>query len=407
MDEIFAPQFVPTVAAAQARIAAVRPAAYARTRNALDGAVSQLSPYITHGFVTLADVLAGVAKRHALDVQHKFVYELGWRAYFRHVWQHRGSGILQSLHAGPLPDDAYTLELPADIRQACTGVPVVDEAVRTLYATGMLHNHARMWLASYVVHVRKVHWRSGADWLYGHLLDGDLASNHLSWQWVAGTGSGKPYLFNADNVARYAPKSWHSPGTVIDRSYEALDEIARQPPRPSRPGPGARLDGAPTPEPLLLTEPPEDLGCAPPRAAGVAGRDVWLVHPWNLGTLPATLQAGTVVMGLFVADFHAGWPWSAQRWRFVGSRMAELTTERWHGDAAAIGAALEGARSVRSTDEPHLAPWLAKWARCGAAPALFPCVDRRCDSFSQWWNRASRGLNSAADLLAVNEVPAW
>ena len=83
MDEAFAPRLaptvVPTLAAAQARIAAARPAAHARTRNALDGAVSQLSPYITHGFVTLAEVLAGVAKRHALDVQHKFVYELGWR----------------------------------------------------------------------------------------------------------------------------------------------------------------------------------------------------------------------------------------------------------------------------------------------------------------------------------------
>ena len=98
--------FAPTLAAAQARIAAVRPAAYARTRNALDGAVSGLSPYITHGFVTLTDVLAGVAARQSLDVQHKFVFELGWRAYFRHVWQHRGEAILRSLHEGPLSDDA-------------------------------------------------------------------------------------------------------------------------------------------------------------------------------------------------------------------------------------------------------------------------------------------------------------
>jgi deoxyribodipyrimidine photo-lyase len=86
-----------------------------------------------------------------------------------------------------------------------------------------------MWLASYVVHVRKVDWRIAADWLYGHLLDGDLASNHLSWQWVAGTGSSKPYLFNADNVARYAPAPWHSSGSVIDQSYEALDRLAREP----------------------------------------------------------------------------------------------------------------------------------------------------------------------------------
>ena len=155
MDE----RYVPTIAAARARVAAVQPAAYARTRNAIDGAVSGLSPYITHGFITLADVLAGVASRHALDVQHKFVYELGWRAYFRHVWQHRGDAILRSLHEGPLPEVAYRLEMPADIRQGCTGVPVVDQAVRSLYATGVLHNHARMWLASYIVHVRKVHWR--------------------------------------------------------------------------------------------------------------------------------------------------------------------------------------------------------------------------------------------------------
>lgn len=404
----FAPMFVPTWTSAQARIAAVRPAAYARTRNALDGAVSQLSPYITHGFVTLADVLAGVARRHALDVQHKFVYELGWRAYFRHVWQHRGDGILQSLHEGLLPDAAYARELPEDIRQAGTGVPVVDEAVRTLYATGMLHNHARMWLASYVVHVRKVHWRAGADWLYGHLLDGDLASNHLSWQWVAGTGSSKPYLFNADNVARYAPAPWHSPGSVIDTSYQALDRMARQPALPRRPGERRVPPGSPSrEEPRLVSDPPAALGLTAPDAEAVAGRDVWLVHPWSLGPLPASLAADTQVIGIFLAEFHHAWPWSEQRWHFAGGRMAELASLRWHGDAGAIGAALKSARTVRSIGEPHLMPPLARWAECEATPALFPPVDRRCDSFSQWWSRATCGLNSAAELLAVNEVPAW
>jgi len=395
--------FPPTLAAAQGRIGAVRPAAYARTRNALDGAVTGLSPYITHGFVTLTDVLAGVAARHSLDIQHKFVYELGWRAYFRHVWQHRGEDILRSLHEGPLPDDAYAGELPTDVRAGCTGVPVVDEAMRTLYSTGMLHNHARMWLASYVVHVRKVHWRAGADWMYGHLLDGDLASNHLSWQWVAGTGSRKPYLFNADNVALYAPASWHSPGTVIDTSYEALDRMARSPQREFDVPP----DGPSLLEPPLGTEPPVELGLTAPDAAAVAGRDVWLVHSWSLGPLPAALPADTVVIGVFLADFHRAWPWGERRWHFVGSRMAELAPQRWHGAGAAIGDALAGARSVRSIAEPHLLPWLPRWTACETVPELFPPVDRRCDSFSQWWTRTSRGLQTAADLLAVKEVPAW
>ncbi len=398
----------PTLAAAQARVSAVRPAAYARTRNAIDGAVTSLSPYITHGFVSLHDVLAGVAGlagKHRLDVQHKFVFELGWRAYFRHVWQQRGSAILQSLHPGLLPDSNYASALPDDIRQARTGVPVIDTAVRTLYATGTLHNHARMWLASYVVHLRKVHWRAGADWLYGHLLDGDLASNHLSWQWVAGTGSSKPYLFNADNVARYAPPHWHSPGSVVDASYEALDRIARAPSSVA----GARMRGAAdlaVAEPPCTATPPASLGFAAPDPAAVQGRDVWVVHPWSLGRLPAGLPADTLVLGLALSDFHRAWPWSENRWAFVGTRMAAVAPLRWHADAATVGAALAAARCVRAVAEPHLAPWLLHLADCQAARQLFPAVDRRCDSFSQWWTRCTRGLQGAEDLLAVYEVPA-
>jgi deoxyribodipyrimidine photo-lyase len=397
----------PTLAAARARVAAVRPAAYARTRNALDGAITGLSPYITHGLVSLTEVLTSVTARHELDVQHKLVYELGWRAFFRHVWQHRGPVIRRSLHEGPLPDHAYASELPDDIRQAATGVHVVDMAVRELYATGTLHNHARMWLASYVVHLRKVHWRAGADWLYAHLLDGDLASNHLSWQWVAGTGSSKPFLFNADNVARYAPPEWHSPGSVVDTSYEALDRMARMPGQRWLGKPFAARDpSVSTREPALLTEPPLPLGTAAPDATAVEGREVWLVHPWSLGELPI-LPLGTVVIGLCLADFHRAWPWNPGRWQFVGQRMTAMTDMRWFGDVAAVGAALQGARRVRCIAEPHLAPWLPVLAECVAPPALFPPVDRPCASFSQWWNHASRGLDTAADLLAVNEVPAW
>ena len=368
----------------------------------VDGAVSGLSPYLTHGFVSLREVLAGVLQRHALHAQHKFVFELGWRAYFRHIWAHRGPGILQSLHPGPLSDAAYVWQVPDDVRAACTAVPVVDQAVRVLYATGSLHNHARLWLASYLVHLRKVHWRAGADWLYGHLLDGDLASNHLSWQWVAGTGSSKPYLFDAANVARFAPAAWHSPGSVVDTDRAALERLACAPDVPL-----PTVTGCPaTDEPAVLAVPPAATGVQAPEPMAVAGRDVWLVHPWSLGRLPTELPADVLVLGLFVADFHRAWPWSARRWDFVGQRMAELTALRWHGEAGAIGAALQAARSVGCIDEPHLAPWLAGWAQGRPPPALFPQQERRCDSFSQWWARVSRGRHQAADWLRPDEDPA-
>jgi deoxyribodipyrimidine photo-lyase len=241
-------------------------------------------------------VLAGVRERHAIDNQQKLVYELGWCEYFHHVWRHEGESFFEDLHAGRLPRAAYADALPADIRQARTGVPAIDAAVRELYTTGWLHNHARMWLASYVVHLRKVRWRAGAEWLYGHLLDGGLASKHLSWQWVAGTGSHKPCLFNAVSVERYAPSEWHSGGTPVDASYEALDAIAHRP-------------------------------HAVPGAAGaqVQGRVAGLVHRWSLGEPQVGVPADALGIDSVDPAFHARWPWSAHRsfssfWHKVSAR---------------------------------------------------------------------------------------
>ncbi|MFY8088765.1 MAG: deoxyribodipyrimidine photolyase, partial [Rubrivivax sp.] len=84
---------MPTPQAAWRALDRVQPAAYARTRNHLQGAVTGLSPYITHGFLTLSEVLLALRRRHDLHAGHKLVAELGWRAWFRHVWRHEGDRI--------------------------------------------------------------------------------------------------------------------------------------------------------------------------------------------------------------------------------------------------------------------------------------------------------------------------
>jgi deoxyribodipyrimidine photo-lyase len=407
-NQLDLPRFEPTVSAALARLAAIRPGEYARTRNHLGGAVSQVSPYLTHGFVSMPEVARFLDSRHQLDLQHKFAYELGWREYFQHVWRHEGEGILESLHEGPLPDAAYASELPADIREARTGVPTIDAAVRMLYACGWLHNHARMWLASYVVHLRKVHWRAGADWMLGHLLDGDLASNHLSWQWVAGTGSHKPYLFNADNVARFAPKAlaaWSAKGTVLDQGYEAIEQIARSP----APVAGTPLQQGVT-EPPLHAAPPDALVAqlaqlgktiAAPKPKAATGREVWLVPPWCLRDLPEKVAPSTLKVGLLLSDFHSRFPWSEARWRFVLTRMARLCDELWLVDAAKLKTALAKSPRVRGQASPHLAPWLqqlpAHW-ELEAPPLLLGEPGERCASFSQFWANRTEGLRRLTEL---------
>ena len=390
--------FPPTRAAAQTRIAAVRPDAYARSRNAIEGAVTRLSPYITHGFVTVPEVLAGVAARNALTLQNKFVFELAWREYFRHVWRHRGDDILRSLHEGPLPESAYQRELPADIRQGRTGVAVIDQAVRALYATGHVHNHARLWLASYMVHLRKVHWRTGADWMVAHLLDGDLASNHLSWQWVAGTGSAKPYLFNAENVARYAPTAWHSTGSVLDISYEELDGIARNPRSLS-----AMPCGEGVEEPALCSQ-PQHVAASAPGLGNVAGRDVWLVHPWSLGEPPADLPAGCMCVGWWPTEHHDAWPFSILRWTFVGTRMAAMAPLICHGSRQDLALALDRARSVHTLADPHISELLPTQVAQRAPLRLFANVSVSCGSFSTWWKLSVRGVKRLEDLPGLRAL---
>ena len=147
-----------------------------------------------------------------------------------------------------------------------------------------MHNHARLWLASYLVHIRKVHWRSGADWMYSHLLDGDIASNYLSWQWVAGTASSKPYLFNATNVTVNAHEPWHSPQTVIDQDMDIIDMIARSRATFTQ----ASQAFASVQEPDLLPAPPPEAGLLPAGLAAdkLTDREVWWIHPWSLTDKP-------------------------------------------------------------------------------------------------------------------------
>ena len=388
--------FEPTREAALARLAAVEPDAYARTRNAIDGAVTRLSPYLTHGLLSLREVYTTVHARHPLDPQHKLVFELGWRAYYRHVWAHRGDGIQSSLHAGLLPEDAYLSDMPADVLEARTGVPAIDLAVRTLYAGGYIHNHARMWLASYLVHMRKVHWHTGAQWMLAHLLDGDVASNHLSWQWVAGTGSVKPYLFNADNVAKYAPQAWHSFGTVIDASYETLDAIARNP-GAAESDTAVRLE--PGVAPPACTTTPTDARWTKPDRSVVDGRDVLLLHPWSLVALSSDPNEHLLTVAIGLSECHSGMPWTNLRWGFVTDVFAALTPHMWWGNTHQLADALSTARSVRWRSDPHIDPTLQRVQALlnGAAvppttkavngAELFEPVSPLCNSFAQWWRK--------------------
>jgi deoxyribodipyrimidine photo-lyase len=415
-------RFEPTRDAALARLQTVNPSSYARTRNALDGAVTGLSPYFTHGLLSVPEATRLVQARHPLTFDDKLVFEFAWREFFHHVWsraERQGDAILSDMRSPPTWSGAYANTLPDDVREGRTGVPAIDTAVRLLYGTGYLHNHARMWLASYVVHVRKVHWRAGADWLYAHLLDGDLASNHLSWQWVAGTFSSKPYLFNADNVLRFAPararSAWASPGTVIDQSYETLDTLAR-----SKRDAGAERGMHPAvAEPESFSDVPSGLLDAISdsnqslalvfRASSATdlvanlhpGETLALHHPWSLS--PAEPGAATRRLGVIHQPAHALLPWSAARWEFVLRAMASQVDAVWVGDLNQLRASLGISSGIRLSAQacrfPGYREALARVATTTPEPHLLPNPPRLCRSFSAFYEQARRDTGTLPEWL--------
>lgn len=204
-----APQVSATVGGrqeAERRLNTARLQDYSATRNFLDGAVTHLSPYIRYGVLNLAEVRDyALANTRSTGEVEKFINELGCRDYWQRLYIVLGDGIWddqEDYKTGFLARE-YADVLPEDIRTGTTGIRFIDDFVDELVTTGYLHNHARMWLAAYVVHWRRVKWQAGARWFLEHLLDGDPASNNLSWQWVASTFSHKPYFYNIANVVKY------------------------------------------------------------------------------------------------------------------------------------------------------------------------------------------------------------
>jgi deoxyribodipyrimidine photo-lyase len=216
--------------AARTSLLAFRATRYAASRNFLSGSVSRLSPYIRHGVLTLREVSQHVVKQAGgFQTVYKFVQELAWRDYWQRLYFDWGNGIWldrEEWKTG-FAAAAYADDMPLDITQRATKLACIDAFSETLVTEGYLHNHARMWFAAYLVHWRRVKWQAGARWFLSHLLDGDPASNNLSWQWVASTFSNKPYIFNRENLERYTEGAYCAncpsrQACPFDKTYDTI-----------------------------------------------------------------------------------------------------------------------------------------------------------------------------------------
>lgn len=234
--------FPPSRAAGLDRLAGFLPragTAYAARRN-FDlgpedrGNVSLLSPYVRHRLVTEAEVVSAALDLHGPDRAEKFVQEQLWRTYWKgwlemrpSVWRDYQAGLAAARRR--LDREGGLARAYAQALAGRTGIDCFDAWVGELAAECYLHNHARMWFASIWIFTLRLPWELGADLFMAHLLDGDPASNTLSWRWVAGLQTrGKTYLARPDNIRHYTGGRFDPRGLATHA--EPLD--GPEPPRP-------------------------------------------------------------------------------------------------------------------------------------------------------------------------------
>jgi len=204
------------------RLENIDPIRYAKTRNFINGDVTYLSPYISRGVLTLPQIKEAVLIKGYKPYQiEKFLQELAWREFYQRVWFAKGDALFTDLKQTQL--DVAHEQMIAAVMNAQTEIDAIDQQIRHMYNTGYMHNHARMYIAGIACNIAKAYWKEPSRWMYYHLLDGDLASNTCSWQWVAGSFSSKKYIANQENINRYLfSKQQH---TFLDYSYEQLETM--------------------------------------------------------------------------------------------------------------------------------------------------------------------------------------
>jgi deoxyribodipyrimidine photo-lyase len=223
------------------KLESIRPIEYGKNRNFIDGSVTRLSPYISRGVISTKQVYQFLkTKDYPYKKIEKFIQELAWRDYWQQIWIEKGTLIDNDFKKKQ--EHVKHHGIPKSIVEGNTSIEAIDKAINDFYNSGYLHNHLRMYIASIACNIGKSHWKKPAQWMYYHLLDGDWASNSLSWQWVAGSNSNKLYYANQDNINTYCRTNqkntfldveYHQfPNLEIPQTLHILDELELTTPLP-------------------------------------------------------------------------------------------------------------------------------------------------------------------------------
>ena len=147
-----------------------------------------------------------ILKIHSYSKVEKYIQEIFWRIYWK-GWLEIRPEVWDNflLDLNEIKYDKFAYE---DAINARTNISCFNDWVLEIKRESYLHNHTRMWFASIWIFTLKLPWQLGAAFFLEYLYDGDVASNTLSWRWVAGIHTkNKAYFASAENIQKYSSKT--------------------------------------------------------------------------------------------------------------------------------------------------------------------------------------------------------
>ena len=166
---------------------------------------SLLSPYIRYRLLSEEDIIKKTLSINSFTKTEKFIQEIYWRTYWKGWLEHRPD--VYEDYITKRNELLKNLSNTNKYQKAINGethLTFFNDWIKKLKEDGYLHNHVRMWFASIWIFTLDLPWQLGANFFMEKLLDGDPASNTLSWRWVAGIQTkGKHYLARKNNIIKY------------------------------------------------------------------------------------------------------------------------------------------------------------------------------------------------------------
>ncbi|KAL5982201.1 Cryptochrome-1 [Asimina triloba] len=267
------------------------------SRKADSATTSLLSPYLHFGELSVRNVFhlvrikqvawANEGNTAGEESVNLFLKSIGLREYsrylsFNHPYSHERP-LLAHLKFFPwVVNEGYFKAW----RQGRTGYPLVDAGMRELWATGWLHDRIRVVVSSFFVKVLQLPWRWGMKYFWDTLLDADLESDALGWQYISGTLPDGRELDRIDNP-QFEGYKFDPNGEYVRRW---LPELARLP-----------------------TE--------------------WIHHPWDAPL--SVLQAAGVELG-------SNYPLPIVEIAAAKAKLQEALSEMWQREAASRAAIENG-----------------------------------------------------------------